>query len=100
MRLAKMKFGSIFTNKRIYVTVALKQFLMPLLGFLFVYFLPIAPDLKRVFFILCACPVASIVLNFAEIVGEGQNEAANSVLLSTLLSIITLPVMMLLLPLI
>ena len=100
MRLAKMNFGSIFTNKRIYATVALKQLLMPLIGFVGVCFLPIEPDLKRVFFILCACPVASIVLNFAEIVGEGQNEAANSVLLSTLLSIITLPVMMLLLPLI
>ena len=100
MRLAKMKIGKIFTNKRIYFTIAIKQFLMPLFAFLLVYFLPIEADVKRVFFILSACPVASIVLNFAEIVGEGQNEAATSVLLSTILSIITLPVMMLLLPLI
>ena len=53
-----------------------------------------------VFFITCSCPAASIVLNFAEIVGEGQKSAANLVLVSTLLSILTLPLMMLLLPII
>ena len=35
----------------------------------------------------------------AEIVGAGQREAASSVLLSTIFSIVTLPVMVLMLPL-
>ncbi len=100
MRLAKMELKPLFTNLKIYITAALKQLLMPLIGFGAVCFLPLDADLKRVFFILCACPVASIVLNFAEIIGEGQREAANAVLLSTIMSILTLPLMMLLLPLI
>lgn len=100
MRLATMRLPSLFTDLRIYLTIAIKHFVMPLVGFGIVYFLPIDPATKAVFFIMCACPAASVVLNFAEIVGEGQREAANTVLLSTILSIATLPVMMLMLPLI
>ena len=55
--------------------------------------------MKAVLYIICCCPVASIVLNFSEILGEGQKEAASTVLLSTILSILTLPIMTLLLPL-
>lgn len=99
MRLATMKLGSLFTDLRIYLVIAVKQFIMPLVAFLLVFFLPISAELKQAFFIICACPVASVVLNFAEIVGEGQREAANTVLLGTILSILTLPVMMLMLPL-
>lgn len=98
MRLATMKFGSLFTDYRIYITVALKQLAMPLLSFAVLYFLPVDPVLKSVFFVISACPVASMVLNYSEMVGEGQREAANTVLLGTVLSIITLPIMTLLLP--
>ncbi len=99
MRLATMKLGRLFSDFRIYLVIAVKQLAMPLAAFLLVFFLPISADIKQAFFIICACPVASVVLNFSEIVGEGQREAANTVLLSTLLSILTLPVMMLMLPL-
>ena len=104
MRLATMDIKSMFTDIRIYLTVAVKQLLMPLIAFGTVMLLLVTTNvdvsLLRVFFITCSCPAASIVLNFAEIVGEGQKNAANLVLISTLLSIITLPLMMLLLPLI
>ena len=104
MRLATMDIKSMFTDLRIYLTIAVKQLLMPLIAFGVVMILlevtAIDVALLQVFFITCSCPAASIVLNFAEIVGEGQKSAANLVLISTLLSIITLPVMMLLLPLI
>ena len=104
MRLATMDIKSMFTDIRIYLTVAVKQLLMPLIAFGTVMLLLVTTSvdvsLLRVFFITCSCPAASIVLNFAEIVGEGQKNAANLVLISTLLSIVTLPVMMLLLPLI
>ena len=99
MRLATMKLSSLFTNPRVYLTVAVKQMLMPLITFALVYFLPVNPEIKSVLFIVSACPVASAVLNYSELVGEGQHEAANMVLLGTILSLITLPVMMLLLPL-
>ena len=101
MRLATMDLKRIFTNYRIYITIAVNQILMPLLVFAAVYFLGgIDVYLRKTLFIISACPVASIVLNYSEMIGEGQKEAANTVLLSTMLSILTLPIIMLLLPLI
>lgn len=97
MRLATMDLKSTFTNPRVYLTIAVKQLLMPLVALALVFFLPVEMDVKRTFFIICACPVASIVLNYAEMVGTGQKEGANMVLLGTMLSIITLPIMSLLL---
>lgn len=99
MRLATMDFKQMFTTKPIYISLAMKQFVMPLLAFLMIAFLPLDGGLKAVLYIICCCPVASVVLNFSEILGEGQKEAASAVLLSTILSIITLPIMTVLLPL-
>ena len=99
MRLATMKEFGLFLNYRLYLTVALKQFALPLLAFLAVFFLPIDPTLGSVFFIISACPVAAVVLSYSEMVGEGQKEAAGVLLLGTVLSIVTLPIMALLLPL-
>ena len=101
MRLGTMNFKKIFTDYRVYVTIAVKQFLMPLIAFGIVMLFPeLDAGLRQTFFITCACPIASIVLNFSEIVGEGQEAGANLVLVSTMCSILTLPVMMLLFPLI
>lgn len=99
MRLATTNFKQMFTTKQIYISIAMKQFLMPLLAFLMIAFLPLDGGMKAVLYIICCCPVASVVLNFSEILGEGQKEAASTVLLSTILSILTLPIMTLLLPL-
>lgn len=98
MRLATMDLKQMFITKPVYISLALKQLAMPLLCFLLVAFLPIDAGLKATLYIICCCPVASVVLNFSEILGEGQKEAAASVLLSTILSIVTLPIMTLLLP--
>ena len=100
MRLATMDLKKMFTDVRIYLAIAVKGFVMPLVAFAIAYFLPISSDIKVAFFIIAACPVASVVLNFSEILGEGQKEAANLVLFGTMLSIVTLPIMMLMLPLI
>lgn len=99
MRLGTMKLSALFGNFRVYFTIAVKQLVMPLVALALVLFLPVPRDVAATFFVICATPAASVVLNFAEIVGEGQREAANTVLLSTLLTVVTLPVMMLLLPL-
>ena len=99
MRLATIKPKTLFNNFRVYLTIAAKEFLMPLVTFALLVFLPVSPEIKAPLFIISACPVASVVLNYSELVGEGQKEAANMVLLGTMLSIVTLPVVMLLLPL-
>ena len=98
MRLATSELKSVFGDVRIYLTALVKLMAMPLAAFCIIYFFPLSPEVKQTFYIICACPTASIVLNFSEIIGEGQREAAASVLLSTVLSIATLPLMMLLLP--
>ncbi len=99
MRLATTNFKSVFTSVKAYVAVAVKTVLMPLVSFALVYFMPLPIEVKKTFFIICACPTASVVLNFSELCGEGQREAAASVLLSTILSIATLPTMVLMLSL-
>ena len=99
MRLATMKLSDIFTSPIAYLTAGVKQVVMPLLAFALVYFLPLDTAIKSTFYVIAATPVASSVLNFSEIAGEGQKEAATMLLLGTMLSVVTLPIMVLLLPL-
>lgn len=99
MRLATTSFKMVFTSLKAYAAVAVKGILMPLIAFGLIYFLPLPIEVKMTFFIICACPTASVVLNFSELCGAGQKEAAASLLLSTILSILTLPVMVLMLSL-
>lgn len=96
MRLATMPIKNVFNNTKQYLAVVLNQLLYPLLVFLCVYFLPIDFPLKATLVVLAACPVASMVQNYAEILGQGQDKAANMVLLGTMCSVITAPVMCLL----
>ena len=99
MRLATVSIKEVFCNSKQYLVVALNQFLLPLLAVAMVYFLPLDTQLKQSFVILCATPVASVVLNFAEMLGKGQHTAANCVLLGTMGSLLSLPMVSLLLPL-
>ena len=101
MRLATMNIGDMFRDVRIYLTVIVKHVLMPLVAFAIVFFFKdLDVYMRRTLFIICACPIASVVLNYSEIAGEGQKTAANLVLFSTIMSIVTMPLMMLLYPLI
>ena len=97
MRLATIPFRRIFGNWRQYFAVFLNQIVYPLLVFLILLFLPLDNALKTTLVILCACPVASLVQNYAEILGQGQESAANMVLLGTASSIVTVPLICLLL---
>ena len=96
MRLATVKIKDIFCDWRQYLAVVLNQVIYPLIAFGLMLFLPISPVLKASIFILCSCPVASMVQNYAELIGQGNDKGANTVLLGTLLSILTVPTMCLL----
>ena len=98
MRLATVELRKLFSDFKIYLTAAVKLLVMPLVAFALIYFFPIDNAAKATFFIITACPSASIVLNFSELMGEGQKEAVSSVLMSTILSVLSLPILMLLLP--
>ena len=96
MRLATVKFRSLFTNPYAYVAVFLKQIATPLLAILITSLIPCDPTMEKTFIILCACPTATVILNLAEIIESGQKHAVNTVLLGTILSIITIPLTLIL----
>lgn len=97
MRLATVKLKSLFCTPSQYVVVFIKQMIFPFIGMLLIWFLPFEQYVKYSMFILSAAPIASVVLNFSEMLGEGQENAANLVLLGTVFSVATLPVMTLIL---
>ncbi len=96
MRLATVRVKALFVSPLQYFSVAVNQLIFPLFVFGALFFVPIAADIKVCMFVMCACPVASVVQNYAEILGEGQDTAANTVLLGSILSIATLPLLALL----
>lgn len=98
LRLSYIKISRIFPRLGTYLIAILgKQIIMPLIAIAVTAILPCDPIMESALIIMCSCPVASIVLNLSELLGEGQTYAADCVLTGTLLSIITIPIMMLIL---
>lgn len=95
MRLATTRFKTLVCDPLQYGVVAIKQIAVPLVCFGLLLLIPMAQPMKQTLFIIFCCPTASIVLNFAELLGQGQKQAARIVLLGTLLSVLTIPLMML-----
>lgn len=95
MRLATLKWKPLIADPLLYAVIAVKQLAMPLLA-LIIFLLPLDYVFQAAMFVCCCCPVASVVLNFTEMLGEGQETAADLVLLGTIVSIVTVPVMLLL----
>jgi Predicted permeases len=96
MRLGVVPLLPIFTDKLQYIAVGCKLFIFPLLTLGLCKLLPLDPNFVRGLYIICCVPVGNVVLSFSEMLGEGQDTAANVVLLSTILSTITIPIMLLL----
>ena len=96
MRLACTPIKGIFLRPMQYAIIGFKQVVLPLLVFLVLLPLPLDPNMRASMYIIFACPVASVILSFAEMLGEGQETAANMVLLGTSLSALTIPIMCLL----
>lgn len=97
MRLGTASAKELFCNRKQYAVILVKQTAVPLAVFALMYLLPVDEFIKQLAFILFCCPVASNVLNYAELAGEGQETAGSCVLLGTILSIGTMPLMMLIL---
>lgn len=96
MRLATIPPKKLFTSPLVYGMIGFKQFIFPLIVFGIALLLPLDTNIKITLFVLSCAPIASVVLNFAELIGEGQDTAANLVLLGTMGSIVTIPIMSLL----
>jgi predicted permease len=92
IRLSAVKLSRIFTNPSAYVAIFAKQIIMPLLAIGMTLLLPFDHVWETSFIIISSCPVASVVLNLSELLGDGQKHAADCVLLGTILSIATIPI--------
>lgn len=97
VRLATVSFKKLFTRPIIYLTCALKLIVFPLFCYLAMYFIPLDFAIKASVLILSSVPCASVILNLAEMHRSETELAANSVLVSTLLCFLTIPVLVLLL---
>ena len=97
IRLSTMDMKKLFTQPMPWITCLGKMIIFPLLSYALVLFLPLSDVFKASILILSATPCASIILNLSEIHHNGQEVAANCTLLSTLLSIVTIPLLSLLL---
>ena len=93
IRLASMNFRKLFTTPLVYGISAGKLVLFPLFSYLLVLPFPLDPVFKASVLILAGTPCASIILNLAEMHNNGQELAANCALLSTLLSLLTIPLL-------
>ena len=97
IRLSTMGVKELFTQRTVWLAVVGKLIIFPLFSYALVLPIPFSPVFKASILILCATPCASIILNLAEIHHTGEGLAANCALLSTLLSVITIPLLSLLL---
>lgn len=95
MRLASMNLKKVFLAGFAYITALVKLVIFPLFSYLLVVFLPFDRTFQVSMLVLSACPTAAVLLSMAELHQAQQELSANVVLLTTLLSVITLPLMML-----
>ena len=96
MRFALAPLVQLFKDYRVYIASFVKILVFPLLVYLVLMPFEMDAMLRVSLVLLSGMPAATINLNLAELYGADQTTAANSILMSTVLSIVTIPVLMLL----
>jgi len=93
MRLSAINLRKMFTRVFVYITCLLKLFVFPVFAFLCVRWIPFLDDvLKTSIVILATTPSGAIIESLAELHDCEQELSANVVVLTTLLSVITIPI--------
>lgn len=93
MRLSDAKFKALFTRPFVYATCALKLIAFPVFAFLCVRWIPFFDDtFKATVVVLAAAPAGAIIESLAELHECEQELSANVVLLTTILSVVTMPI--------
>lgn len=91
-----MSLKKVFSQPFTYITALSKLVVFPIFAFLCVCFLPFFDDIfKTTLFVLSAAPSAAFILTLAELHGKEQELSANIVLVASVISIITLPLLLL-----
>ena len=90
--LAKMDVRKLFTNKELLIFSAVKLLILPIICTFIVLAVPIDPTLKGVCMIMMAVPVGSMTAMMAQQYDSNYELASQGVALTTLLSVLTIPV--------
>ena len=94
MRLSAADLKAVFTRGFVYLTCLFKLVAFPLFAFWCVHWIPFLDDvLKSCIVILAAVPSGAVIENLAELHECEQELAANVVLLTTILSVLSIPIM-------
>ena len=99
VRLADLSFRQVFADGPSYLFTAVRLVLNPLLMLAMIVFLPLSPALKTALFLISSMPSASATLGFAERFGGDTTTAARITLITSALSVVTIPVLSFLLAL-
>lgn len=89
--MAKINLKEIFTNIKIYLFSLIKLVILPILLIQILKLLPFDSTLLGIFLLLSGTPVGSIVILVADEYGIGGKEGVQGIVLTTLLSLFTLP---------
>jgi len=93
MRLSEAKVKNLFTRSFVYVTCLFKLILYPCFAYLCVVWMPFADDVfKGCVLVLSAAPTGAIIESLSELYECEQELSANVVLVTTIISIVTVPV--------
>lgn len=90
--MAKIDFKSIFTNVSIYFFAFFKLLLLPIILISILKHFPFDPTVLGVFVLLSGVPVGSLIILLADKYGIGGEESVQGIILTTILSLITLPI--------
>lgn len=93
IKLASITPKELFCDKYAYITSLFKLVVMSLVVMLITVFLPVSQEIKYVMFFLLSMPTATSSALFAVRFGGDVTSATSTVLLSTVLSVLTVPVM-------
>lgn len=99
MAIAEVPLKSIFTKKRNYLSVALRLLLYPVLGLLLMKAIQIVVNLENssqillTVYLACVTPACASVTSMAQLYDKDAAYASSLYVLTTLLSIVTMPVM-------
>lgn len=96
IKLAFVPLKQLFLDKWAYISSLNKLVIMPIIAILVVVFLPIGEQVKYALFFTLAMPSATSTVLFSVQFGGDGDSASVFVLLSTVISIVTIPLMFLL----
>ncbi len=93
--LAKERLGDLFTALPLYAVSLVRQLVIPAVSMLILAAVPIDSHIKYALLIAASCPVGANVAVYAQLYEKDYAYAGKTVVLSTLLSLLTLPVIVL-----